>query len=149
LFHRIPFFIIIFILFNTCTLISSSSFLMIPISHVLRFNSCRTAAGTLQCAQQYQHLSKVIFGSTGTADQAQQQLQYHDSDPYTAAEHFAERLQALSVDLKLPQRLRDVHIGVEDLPIIAAESMKQVRLLPNNPREVTYSDALKLYEQAH
>ena len=68
--------------------------------------------------------------------------QQNDKD--TFADQFAE----LSSALKLPQRLRDVGISRTDLPLLAAEAMKQTRLLPNNPREVNYDDALYLYAQA-
>ncbi len=32
--------------------------------------------------------------------------------------------------------------------MLAKDAMNQQRLLVNNPREVTYEDALKIYEQA-
>ena len=52
------------------------------------------------------------------------------------------------VELGLPTRLSDPNIGIsgDDVPMIAAEAMKQVRLLPNNPREVTEDDARVIYE---
>ena len=44
--------------------------------------------------------------------------------------------------------LRDYGIGQQDLPTLAQGAMLQTRLLMNNPRTVTYEDALGLYQQA-
>ena len=35
------------------------------------------------------------------------------------------------------------------LPILAEDAMKQTRLLVNNPREVSYDDALAIYRAAY
>ena len=48
----------------------------------------------------------------------------------------------------LQQKLRDVGIGREHLPKLAADAMKQTRLLVNNPRAVSEADALAIYEAA-
>ena len=48
-----------------------------------------------------------------------------------------------------PRRLRDVGVTQSSLPTLAADAMKQQRLLLNNPVVVTESDALRLYEQAY
>ena len=43
-------------------------------------------------------------------------------------------------------------VGIENeehLQLLASEAMKQTRLLPNNPRVVTYDDALELYNKAY
>jgi alcohol dehydrogenase class IV len=48
-----------------------------------------------------------------------------------------------------PRRLRDVDVSHSSLPALAADAMKQQRLLLNNPVVVTESDALRLYEQAY
>lgn len=45
-------------------------------------------------------------------------------------------------------RLRDVGIQEKDIELLATEAIKQVRLLPNNPVEVTLDDARELYQQA-
>lgn len=46
------------------------------------------------------------------------------------------------------QLQRDVGIENQHLELLATEAMKQTRLLPNNPRVVTYEDALNLYKEA-
>jgi alcohol dehydrogenase class IV len=61
---------------------------------------------------------------------------------------FVERLAELSVRLGLQPRLRDVGIAEEHLPGMARDAMKQTRLLVNNPREVSESDALSIYKAA-
>ena len=64
------------------------------------------------------------------------------------AEAFCDALATLSADCGLPQRLRDVGIGSEDLSMMARDAMKQSRLLVNNPRPVTEADALSIYKAA-
>lgn len=55
---------------------------------------------------------------------------------------------ALSPDLGLETTLREVGVEEKDLTMLAEDSMKQTRLLVNNPREVTYEDALAIYTKA-
>lgn len=57
-------------------------------------------------------------------------------------------LADLARRLGVPHRLRDVGIGQEDLPRLAADAMNQTRLLVNNPREVSEADALAIYREA-
>lgn len=63
-------------------------------------------------------------------------------------EAFIEALQLLIARLGMPPRLRDVNIPQEALPRMAADAMKQQRLLVNNPRPVTQADALAIYQEA-
>ena len=49
---------------------------------------------------------------------------------------------------RLETRLRDVKIGEEHLEKMAADAMKQARLLVNNPRAVSQADALAIYHAA-
>jgi alcohol dehydrogenase len=48
----------------------------------------------------------------------------------------------------LPQRLREVGVTAAHLDLLAAEAMKQERLLVNNPRPISEADARRLYEAA-
>ncbi len=59
---------------------------------------------------------------------------------------FADALAELSRGVGLPARLRDVGIPREALPMLAADAMKQTRLLVNNPRPLAGADALAIYE---
>ncbi|MCF3638815.1 iron-containing alcohol dehydrogenase [Rhizobium sp. TRM95111] len=104
-----------------------SNALVLP--HVLRFNI--PAAGGL-----YAEIAADAFPDLGGLP---------DTDRAIA---FAERLAALTAELGLPTRLRDVGIGEDALPKLASDAMRQTRLLVNNPREMTKSDVLEIYRQA-
>jgi alcohol dehydrogenase class IV len=56
-------------------------------------------------------------------------------------------LSDIAKRLGLPVRLADVGIGADDLPGLAQDAMLQTRLLVNNPREVSYDDALAIYRE--
>jgi alcohol dehydrogenase class IV len=68
--------------------------------------------------------------------------------PPERAARLADALAALSRQLGLPQRLRDVGIGEADLPLLARDAMKQTRLLVNNPRTLSEPDCLAIYRAA-
>lgn len=59
-----------------------------------------------------------------------------------------ERLDQIARSTGLALRLRDYGIAFDEAPLLAREAMKQTRLLVNNPREITESDAQRLYEAA-
>jgi len=61
---------------------------------------------------------------------------------------FIEALEQLALRLGMPTTLRDVGIPEDALPRMAADAMKQQRLLVNNPRPVTEADALAIYRAA-
>lgn len=61
---------------------------------------------------------------------------------------FADALEGLSARLGLQQRLRDVAIPREALPMMAEDAMRQTRLLVNNPRPLALEDARAIYEAA-
>ncbi len=104
-----------------------SNALVLP--HVMRFN-------TETCGEAYAVLATDVFPDLAatTSDQRVNQ--------------FIDRLEALSADLGLEQTLREVGIGEEDLATLASDAMKQTRLLVNNPREVSETDALAIYKAA-
>jgi alcohol dehydrogenase class IV len=64
------------------------------------------------------------------------------------AQAFVERLAALTRATGLPLRLSELGIGPEHLDLLAAEAMKQERLLINNPCPISKADARRLYEAA-
>jgi alcohol dehydrogenase class IV len=64
------------------------------------------------------------------------------------AQGFVERLAVLTRATGLPLRLSDVGVGPEHLDLLAAEAMKQERLLINNPCPISEADARRLYEAA-
>lgn len=61
---------------------------------------------------------------------------------------LAAGFRALAPRIGLPASLAAVGVGHNHLPILAEDAMKQTRLLVNNPREVTYDDALAIYSAA-
>ncbi len=61
---------------------------------------------------------------------------------------FVDALAALVADMPMERRLRDVGVREVDLPALARDAMRVERLLVNNPRPVTYDDALAVYRRA-
>ncbi len=105
-----------------------SNALMLP--HVLRFNLDNAAA-----AAQYGELAPILLPGRSFSGNA-------------GAGALLAELEAIIDDVKLEKQLRQVGISHNHLPMLAKDAMNQQRLLVNNPREVTYDDALKIYEQA-
>jgi alcohol dehydrogenase class IV len=64
------------------------------------------------------------------------------------ADALVSALRSLVAEMPYPQRLRDVGVARNDLPLLARDAMKVQRLLVNNPRDVVYEDALRIYEAA-
>ena len=107
-----------------------SNSLVLP--YVLRFNSVDS-----KTAKDYAELAPFIFPEINS-DQASQAI----------CKEFIDKLEVLSKKIGLPQKLREVNIPKEACKKMAFDAMKQTRLLVNNPREVTESDALNIYEAA-
>lgn len=103
-----------------------SNALVLP--HVLRFNA--EAASHL-----YAELADVVVpGLTGSAESKTQAL--------------IERIERMIEATAIPARLRDVGIERNGLERMASDAMLQTRLLVNNPRPVSESDALAIYAAA-
>lgn len=64
------------------------------------------------------------------------------------ADAFIAYMQDLVHRSGVPRRLRDAGVTEDSLPMLAADAMKQQRLLQNNPVEVLEADALRLYKEA-
>src|SRR5690606_13994652 len=105
-----------------------SNALVLP--HVLRFNAP-------DAAHLYAEIAADAFPHLHAEDSAQGRC---------AA--FIGALADLSARVGLQRRLREVGIGEQHLAKMAADAMKQQRLLVNNPREVTEADALSIYRAA-
>jgi alcohol dehydrogenase len=71
------------------------------------------------------------------------------ASPLATAEAGLVRLVEMSRACGVPQRLREVNIPEADLPKCANAASKIQRLLKNNPREVTESDALSIFRAAY
>jgi len=61
---------------------------------------------------------------------------------------FVEFLDKLSDQVGVARRLTQVGVQAGDVTRLAENAMLQQRLLVNNPREVTFGDALRLYSEA-
>ena len=107
-----------------------SNSLVLP--YVLRFNSVDS-----KTTKDYAELAPFIFPDINT-DQGSQAI----------CKEFIDKLEVLSKKIGLPQKLREVNIPKDACKKMASDAMKQTRLLVNNPREVTESDALNIYEAA-
>ena len=103
----------------------ANALMLIP---VLRFNASAAAA-------RYAELASVVGVAEvgGVAERA---------------ERFIAAIAAIVAGSGAPRRLSEVGVPRDSLPILAADAMKQTRLLGNNPVAVTEADALRLYEQA-
>ncbi len=64
------------------------------------------------------------------------------------AEGFVAAITRLCAATRLPLSLSELGISHNQLPLLAADAMRQERLLVNNPAPVSEADALRLYEQA-
>lgn len=105
-----------------------SNSLVLP--SVLTFNAPSAHA-------QYAELAEVVLGEPLTgSDEAK-----------TALLIFA--LRELIEDVMLPATLRQAGVKAADLEMLAKDAMLQQRLLVNNPREITYADALGIYRTAY
>jgi len=77
-----------------------------------------------------------------------QEMQLGGGSRAAEAAAFLDWLETIAVDSGAPRRMRDVGIGPEDIPLLAAESQKQERLLINNPKPVNEAAARAIYEAA-
>lgn len=62
---------------------------------------------------------------------------------------FVKEMARLTADSGLPTSLQNVGVAESDLQMLAKDAMKIERLLRNNPREVSYPDALRIYSEAY
>ena len=107
-----------------------SNSLVLP--HVLKFNSTNAKA-----CEQYAFLAPFVF----------KDINQNTNNKITCND-FIDRLENLSSLLNLPSKLRELDIPKDACVKMAKESMKQTRLLVNNPREVTEEDAFNIYNAA-
>jgi alcohol dehydrogenase class IV len=101
-----------------------SNALVLP--HVLRFNAPA-------CADAYAELAPLVFPDLAGGRGEEGALR------------FADAMGDLGRSLGLAQRLREVGVPKDAIPMLAVDAMKQQRLLVNNPRQVTEEAALAIY----
>ena len=66
-----------------------------------------------------------------------------------AAAAFVAAIATCVAAMPYAQNLRAAGVKESDLPMLAVDAMKVQRLLVNNPRDVSYDDALALYRAAY
>jgi alcohol dehydrogenase class IV len=103
-----------------------SNSLVLP--HVLRFN-------LPEAAGHYAELAGIVVPDASGSEEAR-------------AEALIAAMQQLSRITGIPTKLRQVGIREADLGVLTNDAMLQTRLLGNNPREVTWTDAYEIYEAA-
>lgn len=106
-----------------------SNALVLP--HVMRFNQS-------EAANLYSELAPYICADINMAQSAEQ----ISGDLIAELERLIERLA-------LPNTLNQLDIKPQHLPQLASDAMLQTRLLINNPKALTYDDALSIYQQAY
>ena len=105
-----------------------SNSLVLP--SVLAFNA--EAASDL-----YAELAPIIVGKQLSGSSESKTLQ------------MIAALRQLIIDVGLPLTLKQAEVKEVDLEMLAQDAMLQQRLLVNNPREVSYEDALGIYQAAY
>ncbi len=106
-----------------------SNSLVLP--HVIRFNATHAA-------DLYSELSEIVIPW---------QFPY-SHNPAQRAHHLADYFASLAKQFDLPTRLNKVGVTEDDIAILAADAIKQERLLVNNPKDVLFEDALRIYQIA-
>jgi alcohol dehydrogenase class IV len=72
-----------------------------------------------------------------------------DGDAMITALKGVERIRTLIRECGIPSTLKELGIPRESIPGMAADAMKIVRLLKNNPRPVAPEDAIGIYKSAY
>jgi alcohol dehydrogenase class IV len=106
-----------------------SNALVLP--HVLEFNMADELG-----ASQYAEIAPIIFPELVGRSNAD------------ICSGMVQGFKEMGPALGMKSTLREVGVSHNDLPRLAEDAMKQTRLLVNNPREVTYDDALAIYTAA-
>ncbi len=101
-----------------------SNSLVLP--HVLRFNF-------ESASELYDELAVVLQSSC---------------ESIAGSEGLIDAMDTLIKQVNLPTQLREFGVKEEQLPMLAKDAMLQERLLMNNPKEMTYDDALAIYQAA-
>lgn len=96
--------------------------------HVMKFN---LQAGPARYAQ----IAKALGVQTG-------------KDDVETAQRGLDMICTLSEQCGMPSKLSELKIPCEDLESMAESAMTVTRLLKNNPRQITYNDALEIYRNA-
>lgn len=72
-----------------------------------------------------------------------------EAKPIDTAFKGVEKIRELIKDCGIPARLSELNIPEDAIPKMAEDAMKITRLLKNNPRLITFEDALGIYTAAY
>lgn len=72
-----------------------------------------------------------------------------ERDALVTALSGVERVRWLIRECGIPATLKEVNVPFDAIPEMAAAAMKVTRLLKNNPRPVTFEDAINIYKAAY
>jgi alcohol dehydrogenase len=71
-----------------------------------------------------------------------------EMSPKRAAERAVQAVRELSVDIGIPQHLRELGIKREDLETLAKDAMTNSRQIAPNPRDVTFDEVMGILQRA-
>lgn len=71
------------------------------------------------------------------------------SNDHETAQKGIEKIKQLIAECGIPARLSKLNIPLGAIPQMAEDAMKITRLLKNNPRPITYQDAVDIYTDAY
>ena len=119
-----------------------SNAMMLP--HVMEFNMQSDKA-----TKEYAEIAPIIFPHINDHFGAEAE-KLHDAEDRNRlfAGKMIEEIIGLSNKLNVEINLSSAGITENDLDLLAEESMKQTRLLRNNPVDIHLNDARDLYERA-
>lgn len=103
----------------------ANSIMLVP---VMEFNMFGNLA-------RFAEMAELLGADTGGLDERQ------------SAEAAVGAMRSLAVDLRIPEHLGDFGVQEQDIPLLAEGVMKVTRLLANNPRELSRSDAEEIYRR--
>jgi len=99
-------------------------------------------------------LAPVLAFNQPAASTYYAQLERHldaqaSADDEAASKAFIDRMTQLVSEMPFSQRLSAHGVPEDDLPMLATDAMAVQRLLINNPRDVSYDDALAIYRSVY
>jgi alcohol dehydrogenase class IV len=72
-----------------------------------------------------------------------------EGDDVSTANKGIEKVRSIISECGIPSRLSEVGIPKQAIPQLATDALKIQRLLKNNPRDISESDAIDIYMTAY
>jgi alcohol dehydrogenase class IV len=89
------------------------------------------------------------FNMTGNEIRFTEMAKHLTNNSNSTAQDTIKEIYKLCEELKIPLSLAELNIPESAISQLAESVMKVTRLLANNPRKITYDDAIKLYTSAY